>query len=69
MATHRNEGDAIEGAKIVGTARRVDGPTVERGSGSHRTNRVVLRREAYAVIAMPLKARSKKKAAVRPPKR
>ena len=56
MATSTREGDAIRGEKIVATARKIDGSTVEEGSGRHRKRQVVLRRDAFAVIAMPLKA-------------
>lgn len=69
MATYNTKGDAIRGDKIIGTARRVDGPTLVRGSGNHRTNQVELRRDAFAVIAMPLKAIPKAKKRSKTPNR
>jgi len=42
MPTYRNEGDAVEGERIICTARKVTGPDLIEGSSAHRLNRLKL---------------------------
>lgn len=42
MPTYRNEGDAVEGERIICTARKVTGPDLIKGGSAHRLNRLKL---------------------------
>ena len=42
MAILRQIGDGIEGERLVGLCRKVNGPFLVAGTSGHRANRVVL---------------------------
>lgn len=54
MAVYRNNGDALEGERIVCQCRKYMGPRLIRGSGEHRATLFILKVYAYCVIEKPL---------------
>lgn len=52
---YRKAGSAIHGEKICAKARKVIPKGVTPGSSEHRIQRVDLEKDAYAVIAKPLR--------------
>lgn len=51
MSTYTKEGTTIEGAKIVGEARRISDPVTIAKTGRHKAQRIVLRDNALCCIA------------------
>jgi hypothetical protein len=51
---HRENGDAIEGERIACQFRKINGPTLIRGTGAHRAGRASLE-NAYCAITKPLR--------------
>ena len=56
MPIYRNLGDSIRGDKIAAQAQSIERVTVTKRSHRHKGQFATLRRNAYCVIEIPLKA-------------
>jgi len=56
MPEYRNPGDALRGDKITVQAFKIDPIRVMQRSGSHKGHFTTLRKNAYCVIDIPLRA-------------
>ena len=50
MTTYYEKGDAIQGDKIVGIARKINKPKVVVRTGSHKSIQITLEENAFCVI-------------------
>ena len=57
--TLRGRGDAIEGEKVICTARKVIVKKPAKGSSRHRIQRVILEKNVRCVIARPWRYKKK----------
>ena len=56
MPTYRNLGDALRGDRIAVEAFEISPVRVMQRSGSHKGQFTILRKNAFCVIEIPLKA-------------
>jgi len=55
MNIYTNKGDSIKGAAIIGEARKITDPIIISKTGRHKSQRVVLKDNAFCRIAKKLK--------------